>query len=150
MTRVVVGRRLRMATLTWFRNACRETRPLTERETERAAVNGDRPTEEEERTSTIHKCKTITCLMSLEEFGELEYVKSTWQHRSPRQESNDYRLQGNAAPRPKAAGWLAGCLQGMMNTEEAEEQQKEKRRRRRRRRRSCRSRVWKRGKKWMI
>jgi hypothetical protein len=35
----------------------------------------------------------------------------------------------------------------MMNTEEAEEQQKEKRRRRRR---SCRSRVWKRGKKWMI
>jgi len=53
-----------------------------------------------------------------------------------------FRLQGNAAPRPKAAGGLASCLQGMMNTEEAEEQQKEKRRRR--------SKGWKRGKKWMI
>jgi len=58
-----------------------------------------------------------------------------------------FRLQGNAAPRPKAAGGLASCLQGMMNTEEAEKQQKEKRRRRRRRRRS---KGWKRGKKWMI
>jgi hypothetical protein len=53
--------------------------PLTDRETERASVNGDLPEEEEEeeeRSSTIHKCKTITYLMSLEEFGELEYVKS--------------------------------------------------------------------------
>jgi hypothetical protein len=83
--------------------------------------------------------------MSLEEFGELQYVKSNWQYRSPRQDSNHFRLQGNAAPRPKAAGWLASCLQGMMNTEEAEKQQKEKRRRRRRR-----SKGWKRGKKWMI